>query len=242
MGTSTGYNAPTTPQWRALKGQVSRTARRGEVSPDTARDLVSGYISAGGGSGRVARGGGSAGGGAGARVAANIGAFLATSARRGFVEALREFGLASLLGRPIGELLDALVDRLGGASSTMDDVDARNALSRLRDEIMGDVDSVEELEQVLNEQAAGAAFTALLTRYFALYLHEQFSRVFYERLVARVGPTQADTFLGSILDYLQSRLEEAHLEFDIRTVDWAGEAGRAFAEDMLEETLNVFGG
>lgn len=242
MGTSTGYNAPTTPQWRTLKGQVSRVAGRGAPAPGAIRDLVSGYINAGGGSGAVARGGGSAGGGAGARVAANIGGFLAATANRGLTEALREFGLASLAGRPVGELLDALVDRLGGASSTMDDVDARNALSRLRDEIMGDVDSVEELEQVLTEQAAGATFTDLLTRFFALYLHEQFSRVFYERLVARVGPAQGESFLGSILDYLYSRLTEIHLECDIRSVNWAGEAGRGLAEDMLEETLNVFGG
>ncbi len=235
MGTSTGYNAPTTPQWRALKGQVSRAAPNGRPSPAVCGDLIRDYVSANGGSRGFTRGGGGA---SATRVAASVGGFLSTVASRGLAAALDEVGLAGLIGRPVGELLDVL----GGPGSTIDDVDARTALSRLRDELFGDVQTVEELEAQLAAQAAGSALTDLLTRYFAFYLHEQFCRVFYERLVAKVGDTQAGAFLDGILDFLQSRLEEVHLERDIRTIKWSREDGRAFAEDLLEQTLDVFGG
>jgi hypothetical protein len=242
MGTSTGYTAPTSPQWRALKGRVSRAAPKGPLSRDSAADLVRDFVRVGGGRSGFGGGGGARGGGSAAQVAANVGGFVSTVASRGLAAALDEIGLSGLIGRPVSELLDALLDVLGGPGSTIDDVDARTALSRLRDELFGQAQTFEELEALLAAQGSGSTFTGLLTRFFAFYLHEQFCRVFYERLVAKIGNTKADGFLDGILDFLQSKLEEVHLERDVRTINWTSEDGRAFAQDVLELTLDVFGG
>lgn len=239
MGTSTGYNAPTSPQWSALKGRVSRAVPNGRPSREVAGSLVRDFVTAGGG--RSGFGGGG-GGGSAARVASGVGGFLSAVANRGLAAALDEIGLSSLIGRPVTEILDALLDLLGGPASTIDDVDAREALARLRDEMFGQAETVDELEALLAAQAAGSMFTDLLTRYFAYYLHERFCRVFYERLIAKVGDLKAGEFLDGILDFLQSKLEEVHLERDVRTINWTSSAGREFVDDLLELTLDVFGG
>src|SRR5690348_8641896 len=114
MGTSTGYKAPTSPQWKAIKTDVTRAAPGGRPSEDVARRLVRGLVDAGGGPRKMASGTGSiGGGGASQRVAASLAAFANAVSERGLPAALQKFGLDDLIGRPVAEVLDALVDRLG---------------------------------------------------------------------------------------------------------------------------------
>lgn len=243
MGTSTGYNAPTTPQWQAVKSEVSREAPYGRPGRPVAQKIVSDFIHAGGGAHTIVRGQGSIGRNQSAqRIAAGFGGFITSVAERGLPAALEQAGLGELVGQPIGLILNALVDTLGGPADTLDDVDGRNALSRLWDELLGQAESADDVERILTSSAGDHALVDLLTRFYAFYLYEQFCRVFYERLVARVGDATADSFLGGILDFLGSSLREHHITRDIRRIHWGGPEGRALADELLEQTLLVFGG
>ena len=243
MGTSTGYSAPTSPQWKAVKGDVTRTAPDGRPATDVARRLVRGYVDAAGGPRAIASGGGSMGRGRAAqRVAASFAAFANAVGETGLPSALERFGLGELIGRPVAEVLDALVDRLGGPANSLDDVDARNALSRLREELFENVATPEELEAALIGVISGDMLGDLLSRFFALCLFEQFTRVFYERLVSRIGDAAAGSFLDGIRDYIRSAVDQLHITRDLRTVDWSSAAGRELAEGILEDTLFVFAG
>ena len=243
MGTSTGYKAPTTPQWQAVKRLVSQTAAAGAPSTTDAARVVAGFLAANGGARGMARGGSALGGGRSAqRVAAGLAAFLGQVARDGLPAALVEVGLAALIGRPVGELLDAIVDALGGPGETLEDVDARNALSRLREQLLAEATTPDEVEAILTEVADGTALAAVLADFFTYFFYEQFCRVFYERLVAKVGEDAAAAYLDGILDYLRSALRELQQTRDLREVDWAAAEGRALTDDLLEQTLFVFGG
>lgn len=243
MGTSTGYKAPTTPQWQAIKRLVSRTASARSLSHDDAARVVAGFIEANGGASSMARGGSALGSGRSAqRVAASVAAFLEQVERAGLAAALERIGLAALVGRPVGEVLDALVDVLGGPGETLEDVDARNALSRLREQLLAEATTADEVEAILAEVAEGAGLTGILMDFFTYFLYEQFCRVFYERLVAKVGDAEAAGYLDSILDYLRSAIHERHQTRDLRGVDWAGTEGQAVMDELLEQTVFVFGG
>ena len=243
MGTSKGYDAPTGPLWGAVKRAVTAAAPGGRPTPDVAREIVAGYVTAAGGPRGIASGTGSAGRGRAAqRVAAGLAAFVGAVAREGLPAALDRIGLASLVGRPTAEVLDAIIDQLGGPANTLDDVDARNALSALRDEIFDREASLKELEASLATVVSDDALGDLLIRFFAQYLYEQFTRVFYERLVARVGDGNAAAFLTGIRDYIVSTVHEHHSTHDLRTVDWASQEGQRIADDILEETFRVFTG
>ena len=183
MGTSTNYKAPTSSEWSGIKGTVTRSARHGRPSQENARDIIRSYIAANGGAGRFASTGGSIGvQRAGQTVARNLGGFLRSVATNGLRDALQRIGI-ELTGRPVSEVITTLLDYLGGPASTIDEVDARNALSDLRDELFQDVVSVEDLDRILNERASEALISDLIIRFFGQYLYHQFCRVFYDRII-----------------------------------------------------------
>lgn len=245
MGTSTSYSAP--PSWSALKNEVTRAARAGSMPTDKARQLLQGFIRNNGGSGALAgRGGGDGRGGAVASgqaargVAKRLGNFISDVGRIGFENALRKAGWSDLIGRPVSEILNALLDRVGGDASTIEDVDARMALSKLQAEYFADAATIEELEQRLINQ--GDKLEIVLRDFFGLYLYELFCRVFFERLVQRVGDIRANSFLKEISDFIKSTLANRVADRDISQIDWAGSEGETITAEIMETTLNVFGG
>jgi hypothetical protein len=246
MGTSTSYSAP--PSWGDLKGDVTRAAGDGTVTRDKAGQLVRDFIAHNGGAramagrtggGRGQAGGAVAGGGAARGIASRLGGFIADVSRFGLEGALRNAGLADLAGRTVQEILNSLLDRIGGEASTIDDVDARMALSRLQEKFFAEAETMEELEQLLNSQVH--QFDGLLQDFFGFYLHEVFCRVFFERLVQRVGEVVAHSFLGDIGDFINSTLANraAH---NIADVNWGSTEGQALVSEIMETTLHVFGG
>jgi hypothetical protein len=239
MGTSTGYDAP--PSWGPLKSDVTRTAHGGSLTPDKAGQLLSDFVRHNGGASHMARGGGGvAGGGAARAVASRLGAFLGAVGSAGLAEALRQIGLSDLAGRPVREILNAIMDRLGGPSSTIDEVDARMALSRLQDKHLDEAETAEDVERILSVQVTDLG--EFLKDYFGFYLYEVFCRVFFERLVQRVGETRATSFLGDIEDFINSTLTNRTAGQDLARVDLTTPAGQALVSDVMETTLRVFGG
>lgn len=243
MGTSTSYSAP--PSWGDLKATVTRAAGGGALAPGAARQIVRDYIDRNGGASGMARGSGGGGGrvgssGAARAVAGRLGGFITDVGTYGLDEALRRAGLSELVSRPVREILAGLLDHLGGSSSTLDDVDARAALSRLQDELLGDAEDAAEVERILAGQAA--QLELVLEMFFGFYLFEQFCRVFFERLVQRVGETRAHSFLSEIEGFLRSALVNRTVGRDLAGIDWTGSEGRTLVTDILESTLRVFGG
>lgn len=244
MGTSAGYDAP--PSWGDLKSEVTKAANHGPLTRASAKQLIGGFVRQNGGASQMARGGegggggGTVGGGAAARgVAGRFAAFVATVGTLGLGEALRRVGLSDLVGQPVREILGGLLDRLGGSASTIDDVDARAALARLQEKYLGDAADAAAIEAILEGQVAN--LEGLLAEYFGFYLYELFCRVFFERLVQRVGETRAYSFLKEIEDFISSTLANRTAARDISQIDWPGTEGRALTSDIMEIVLNVFG-
>jgi hypothetical protein len=175
----------------------------------------------------------------GARSAAGrLGGFISDVGRVGLDEALRNAGLADLAGRPVREILAALLDRLGGDASTIDDVDSRVALAELEERYFGAADTPEELEALLSAQVD--RIDLVLQDFFRLYLYEVFCRVFFERLVQRVGETRAYSLLDQIRDFIGATLANRALDRDLSKVDWAGQEGKTITAEIMEATLSVF--
>lgn len=247
MGTSTSYSAP--PSWGDLKGEVTRAAGEGVVTNDKAGQLLRSFIGHNGGartmSGRAGGGRGHAAGsvtsGHAARgVASRLGGFISDVTRFGLDAALRNAGWADLAGRTVREILNSLLDRIGGEASTIDDVDARMALARLQEKYFAEAATTEELEQLLNAQVD--RLDGLLQDYFGFYLYEVFCRVFFERLVQRVGEAKAYSFLNEICDFINSTLANRAAHHNMTEINWGSVEGQALVSEMMETTLHVFGG
>jgi len=243
MGTSSGYEAPTTLDWRVLKAKVTRTARDGSASPSTAKSTLRDLIRTSGGAHNISRGGGAIGAGRSAQnTARNLANFISSVGAVGLHQTLESFGLSEFVGRSASEIIPALVDKLGGPSSTINDTDARKALSIVMDQLLKDLDTPEQVEEALNQIMEGEALESLLNQFFGYYLYEQFCRVFYERLGNRVGRSNADSYLSSIVDTIKSALELMTFDRDLSQIDWKGAEGQNIADQILQDTFEIFGG
>ena len=173
-------------------------------------------------------------------TARSVGGFISSVGSVGLQRTLESYGLSEFVGKSAGEIIPALVDKLGGPASTINDSDARNALSKLMNEILGDLETPEQVEEALEQVVVEEGLEDLLSKYFGYYLYEQFCRVFYERLVNRVGRQDADSYLKSILDTIKASLALKVSGRDLSQIDWAGAEGQNISDNILQETFEIF--
>jgi len=239
VGTSTSYDAP--PSWAPLKSQVTRFAGAGALSSAQAGEVVREFVTHSGGAAAASHGGGTFGRARAAQTAGRaIAGFVGLASRVGFDEALRRNGLGALVGRPVTDIILALVDHCGGPGSSIDEVDARNATSRLLHEMLDDAADAGAVDAILKEVGEADGLVALLERFFGYCLYEQFCRVFFERLVKKHGDDRARSFLSDIFHFIRSTLSNRLVDMDVKGVDWFGDEGRRISDDIMEQTLRVY--
>lgn len=263
MGTSTGYRMPKTGPWSSLKNDASEFASEGSNSTNSPEGIVSRFVAAYGGAAKIARAGGIGGArtssrvatsgpkggnrgggrvvGSGREVGRRLGGFLASVDTQGLEQTLQDLGLKDLVGKPASEVAMALLDRLAGPGSTLDEASARMALAKLMEELVGDAVTYEELEDVFEEAADEVKVGKLLRKFFAQYLYEWFCRCFYEDWVKKVGSTKAGRALKSIQDCIEASLADKTYGVDLTKVKWNGSEGSKLAAQIMRETLDIFG-
>jgi hypothetical protein len=253
MGTSKGYESPSTPQWGKMKTDVTRQSGKGAVTPGIAKELLRTYVrtsfghsegnGAGGSRGGVGRGGG--GGAGGSRSAISTGrrlaGFTTAVARSGVDQALRDSGLGELVGRPAQDVIAALVEYLTDSGATLDQVDVRGALDDLWEKLLGAAPTYEEVRAISEENLQVAKIGSLLFHFFSNYLYRHFCRSFYERIRTKHGESKTEGFLTSIKEFIASALENFTFGKDLTRINWAGEQGRRITEDIFASTLQVYG-
>ena len=188
-----------------------------------------------GGFGGAAKGGGAGGGARGTAQA--LGGFLSTVAESGLATALQSLGLGSLEGKSPEEIVLALLDALCGPGSTIDDVDLRNALSTLLDELLDGANDFAAAELELQE--AAASLDQIIADLFGNYIFERFQTTMYARLEAKIGAA-ASACMDSLRDYIHGQLRLEGALRNLTKLDWAGASGAALVNEILERTLAVF--
>ena len=236
MGTSTNYKAPTSPQWRNLKTKVTRLTNQGRLSSSNVREIVQDFMTV---NFDLSRGASIGGITAGRRAAQNIGGFFSSIAAVGFSEAFEQAGLGSLEGKSVHEIWVSLLDYLCGTGSTIDEVDARQALSDLMSPTF-DADSSEEVEETINAIIHGEALDDLIRRFFGYYIYHRFCRVFYNRLATDIGHMQANECIDEIQDYIFRTLKYVTRYQEVSQIDWNGNQGEQIVNDILQGILGVF--
>jgi len=271
MGTSKGYQMPKGGNWTPLKHDATDFVQGTGNENVSAENLVKDFMRASGGLKGILRGhggsapsvggggsgagtkkggskaGGGGGGGGGAKTSAavgtarNLGGFLSSVNTVGLAQALRERGLDSMVGKSAADVADALLDDFAGPASTLDNALARESLAEVRDEILTDADSFEEVEERLNAAIDELGIFGILVSFFGHYIFKMFCRNFYEEWVKKVGDTKAGSSLGQIKEYITSSLRAKLTGKKMTAVDWKTSEGKQFVESVLKETVEVFG-
>ncbi len=259
MGTSKGYAAPTGGQWTKLKRDVSRFARDVELGlpapsqPDPRiGNLLAQLVAVLGGAAALSRAAGvgaSAGSGspvgigaAAARTGAGLGGFASTVAGAGLDEALHGIELGDLADRPADEVVDAIVERLSEVPAGLDEAAAREALILLLAELQGDAATLADLETAYKRAAEAYGVRGLMVRYFGYYLYVLFCERFTERLNRDPERAKSAAAVSSqIREYVLTAVEARLAGTDVGAIDWTGPDGLQMSEEILGETLEIFG-
>jgi hypothetical protein len=149
-------------------------------------------------------------------------------------EAFTSLGLSHLVGQDRFTVLDELVTFIAGTGDDLDSVAARDAACDVLDEVFGDADSWEELNEVsVSREQLGT----VLERFLSLYVYNRVP-VVAERLSRMTDPTamrQADQEMRQII----ADLVAIHLPSDPFALDWSGPEGRAIAERAVTSTYEL---
>ena len=266
MGTSSGYKMPKGGKWTPLKNDATDFVQGTASNEITPASLVTDFIrvagglkgllrgngggapSTGGGSGtqRGAKGAGGGGVGGGVTSAAvgtarNLGGFLSRVGEVGLEKTLQERGLEAVVGKSASDVSDAMLDEFAGPASTLDNALARESLAEIRDEILNDAETFDDLEKQLNTAIDELGIFGILASFFGHYIFKMFCRNFYEEWVKKVGDDKATTSLAQIKEYILSSVRTKLAGQKVATVDWKKDEGKKVAESVLKETVEVFG-
>jgi len=267
MGTSRGYKMPKGGNWTPLKNDATDFVQGTGSADIKPSNLVTDFIRAFGGLAGLMRGSGGTvplssatntvraktggGGGAGAAGAAgtsaavgtarNLGGFLSSVADLGLEKTLRERGLESAVGKSASDVTDTLLDEFAGPASTLDNALARESLADIRDEILNEAETFEDVEKQLNAAIDELGIFGILASFFGHYIFKMFCRNFYEEWVKKVGETKATSSLKEIEEYIRSSVRAKLTGRSVTAADWKKDEGKQVTENVLTETLEVFG-
>ena len=267
MATSRGYKMPTGGNWTPLKNDATDFVQGTGSKDITPANLLFDFIraiggvkglvrghggsapsagggqAAGGASKGSSGGGGGSGGGTSAAVgtAQNLGGFLSRVGEVGLEESLRERGLDDAVGKSASDVSDALLDEFAGPASTLDNALARESLAEIRDEILTDAETFEDVEKKLDTAIDELGIFGILASFFGHYIFKMFCRNFYEEWVKKVGDAKAASSLAQIKEYIVSSVRNKLTGREVATVDWKKDEGKQVTEGVLKETLEVFG-
>lgn len=227
MGTSTDYSGGTGGNWTPYKHAASNFVRRGGA--ERADRVLARYVAAMGGVGALA--------GVAARPAVEstqrVAGFGSGLASEGLTPTLERLGLGHLVGQDRYEVLNGLLEALGGDGATLEERAILAALCEAFEELFpDDAESYEELEAVTLD-ADGVV--ELIERFIARWVYD------------RMLPTLAEKFshiddpevVRERNDELRERIRLlAKLELEDRgvlSIDWSGEEGREILDHLVRD-------
>lgn len=244
MGTSKSYNpsVKNQPQWGDLSRAVVSSCGKGKVDEEKLQTILSRYVTVAGGSGASGRGNSMVAGKAGIRTATSFGSFLSELSGNGYNvrDTFSALGYDNIDGKRAPEIVDLLIEYFAGAASSIDDVAAKSAIQKTLEEIVGNADTAEELENKFKEAIAEENIGDILIRFFGYYIFERLAIMLYEKLIVAKGKTDCDDLFSQIKDFIFERIKNLHNGSAIKSVNWKGAEGERIIKNIQEDILKIF--
>lgn len=261
MGTSKVYGSPKWPGVNTSVGAAASSGAKEDVVDAIGTfagayksHLTSGTIASairGGGRNDVlgtvrrstggGRGGGGGGGAARSRSAisgARLANFISTAARSGLNAALREFNLSDLRDKPLDEFLDSVVDRLSVDGGLIDDDALNRAMAETIDELAEDVNSVDELDELL--MSGTVDIEEILQIYYANVLAINFEQKEYSVVRDKISREETSAFFGRARDVIRAIIrDELSSERELASIDWSSADGQSIADGINQDVLDI---
>jgi hypothetical protein len=227
MGTSSDYSGGTGGAWTPYKHAASNFARRG--GGERAQRVLALYVGALGGAGAAAGGGGAGGVSAGQ----GVGAFGSGLASEGLTATLEKLGLDHLVGASRFDVLDGLLDALGGDGGTLEDQAVNQALCEAFAHLYPeDAETYEELEAVTLDENGVAEF---LEYFVAEWAYARLLPTLAEKFTHIEDPAVAEARDSELRERLGLLVTLGLGERSPLSIDWRGDEGRDVLDRVVEQ-------
>ncbi len=230
MGTSSDYTGGTGGAWTPYKHAASNFARRG--GEGRAERVLARYVGALGGASAAAGGGGSAGGGgvASGQGVAAFGAGLATS---GLTPTLEALGLGHLLGGSRFDVLDGLLEALGGDGGSLEDQAVNQALCEAFANLYpDDVETYEELEEVVLDDGGLIQFIEF---FVAEWAYSRLLPTLAEKFTHIEDPVAAQSRYDELRERMQLLVTLEIGDRSALSIEWRGEEGHQVLTQVVDQ-------
>lgn len=258
MGTSKSYDSP---KWPGVNDQVGDAVSGGTPTRAKISSAVSGFAGAyrqfintgttgrrgavSGGTSSTGRtvGGPGGGGGATARTrgavsGARLGHFLSSAGTTGLGQALEEMGLRDLEGKPLEEILDAVLDKLCEDGGLLDDSALTEAMARTLNELSEDAETVEEFDALLSGRVGN--IEEYLQIYFANALAINFEQKEGGFVREKIPQSECDRFFTQARELIRAIVtEELSRDRDLSAINWNSREAIAIADSINQEVLEI---
>jgi hypothetical protein len=229
MGTSSDYSGGKGGAWTPFKIAATNYAKRGGDS--LGRRVVSRHVAALGGAG-----GATASARSGVAGAQRVAGFLADVARDGLTAALRDAGLADLVGRSRFDIVRALVDLLAGSGSDLEDQAARAAALDVIDELFEERTDYDELAEITLD---GDGVVAALEAFIAYYVYNRLLPQIDERLTRFADPARAEQLDGDLKQLIRAEVRIRLRDVDPLAFDWTSAEAHRLVEGLIRDAYRA---
>lgn len=244
MGTSKSYKATVQgqPQWGELSSSVTRNCDGSDITADNILRILGNYVNVIGGANVSGNGRSRIAGKSGIKTSKKIGGFIGDfiSFNGSLGEALTQTGLTDLTGKSVEDIINHLIEYCSGPASTIDDRAAKEASRKLLEEIASGADTIEELQDNLQNKVETESLENLIVKYFGYYILEHLSIMFYEKLVKEKGKTECSNLFRQIEGYILDRMDDMNKTNPLNDINWGSNAADRIIKNIQVDVLTVF--
>ena len=258
MGTSKSYGSPRWPGVNAIVGDaIADGLPNQEKIPAAVSAFTTAYkkfINSGttgkagivsGGTSKSGRTVGSRGGGGGATArsrasvsGARLGRFLSGASISGLGQALKQLGLHDLEGKPLEEVLGAVLDKLCEDGGLLDDSALTEAMARTLDELSKEAETVEEFDKLLRDTEVN--IESYLQIYFANILAINFEHKEGGFVREKISHEGCERFFRQARELIRDIVnEELSQERNLTAIDWNSPEATSLSDSINQEVLDI---
>jgi hypothetical protein len=227
VGTSSDYTGGSGGNWTPYKHAASNFARHG--GEGRADKVLARYVGALGGASAAAASGRATGVGAGQAVAA----FGSGIAGAGLTATLEGLGLGHLVGQDRYEVLDGLIEELGGDGGSLEDQAVQAAIiEAFRDLYPEDAQTYEELEAV---ELDGDAVARFIERFVAEWAYARLLPTLAEKFSHIEDPDTAQQRYKALRERLNALVKLELGDRNAVDIAWRAPEGQALLSKVIDQ-------
>ena len=219
MGTSKGYQPPTTPEWRRAKGSLTRYLSSngdGGNKKKAVRDYAAAHMQTSSFQGMAS---------AGAKIAQLYHLIASIGAERAF----EELGLGHLIGKSSDEVFNGIIDYFSDGSGELEDGIVKSTISQLLIDLK--IDDLKDLQKY--------SFDDFFMKFVITFIEVDFKTMYYEKIMSDRTPDEAKVLIDNINSFIAYSISDQYKANELASIDWKSFEGQAIIKSKCKECYNL---